>query len=139
MKSLIFISLFAVAAQGHAASTFTCFSKYYSSNAVDIRISGQVVNDEQIKNLKVLAPDEGLNYNIKLAEAVTGYNPRIYRGYNKYLLGKNPVGGIGLRGINILLPNNISKLLGRFDAYVSDSNADNSGSSGYFRVLCQGR
>ncbi len=133
---LMSIALLAVSGVSSASTKFTCFSRYYSANKADISVSGEAVSNDTIKNLQVISKEEGLDFNLPLKKAITNYKPRTYKGYNMYLLGKNPM-GVGFQSIDILLPNNIVELSGHFDAYVSDSNADSSGSSGHFRVLCQ--
>ncbi len=135
MKTVLFA--FAMLAAGSTfATNFRCFSKYYSANNFTISISGNVVSNSEVANLQVVDQGDGFNFNLPHSQADSNYKPKKYIGYNLYLLGRNP-SGTAFQSITMLLPNNLSSLNGRFDGYVSDSNADGSGSSGYFKVLCQ--
>jgi hypothetical protein len=126
-----------LAPSAHAAGTsFSCFSKYYTANQNEITISGEISDDDSVRNLKVDSEAYGIKINLKSASANENYTPRKYKGYQQFLLGKNPLGH-DFQSLDLLLPENLTKLNGKFDGYMSDANADGEGSDGYFRVLCK--
>ena len=126
-----------VCAEKPASSSFTCFSKYYTLNASRIDISGTVISNTEIGNLTVLSPDNALDSRYKNLTADLSYKPTSYKGFNRYAIANNHGDSSITGSLYILLPADIEGIRGAFVGYVSDANADSSGSSGYFEVLCK--
>jgi hypothetical protein len=138
MKTLpLIISLLLTGLLGQTsqAKSFKCFSKYYTANQFTIAFSADIASNTVIRNFKMVDQGDGFNFSLRGLKADPNYKPKKYVGYNLYSVGANP-GGVGYQSISMLLPINLTDLNGRFDAYVSDANADGEGSDGYFRALC---
>jgi hypothetical protein len=135
MKKSLLLPLLVFAASTSQAASFHCFSKYYTANEIVINIDGEVVADNQIANLVVDDPSDGLKSQQNLVEADPTYKPRVYKGYNLYPVPNNQ-GSQYQHGVTLLLPANLSQVQGRFTGFVSDALADGEGSNGYFTLLC---
>ena len=117
------------------ATDFSCFSKYYTSNKTTISLNGQAYADGEIKKFVMISKDNGINFSLPSIKADADYHGRTYADFNRYYVGENPA-GLGFQGLTVLFPKNVASLNGKFQAYVSDANADMSGSNGYYAVLC---
>ena len=120
----------------NAATPIKCFSKYYTENNVLIQLTAIAVSDTELKNFTLEVEDYDFFSKLKNLTNTSGYHPHKYKGFQRFVVPNN-LGDGANKTLSVLLPEKLMSVKGRFDAYVSDANADNSGSDGYYRVLCQ--
>jgi len=138
VKNILVLLVTLVSAQGFAASSFECYSQYYSANKESITVNADVSNDQQINHVSVKINGEEV-YNLANLTSNSAYKPRKYKGFEQFELGENPLIQYdhALKPLDLLLPANLTETTEGFVGYVSDDNADASGSNGYYEILCQ--
>lgn len=140
MKKTLALFLILASTQAFAATQFECYSRYYSDNKEEINVTGEVASATSVANVVVKVQGEEI-YNDSSLTADDTYKPRNYKDYQKFELGENPNVQYdhALKPVDMLLPTNIATLASGdgFVGFVSDDNADESGSHGYYKILCE--
>lgn len=139
MKTILSLSVLAclLSTSAHARS-FNCFSRYYTANQFTVEIAADAVTDTVLNNVRIKDTSDGISATYpQLKGAITRTTSAKYLNYVSYrLTDANPSGDAVARDLELRIPKNVMKKAGQFTAYLSDANADGSGSDGYFGLLC---
>lgn len=112
-------------------SVFRCYSKSYTAREATLVIAGTVVDDQKVRELEMKDDVIGLDYRLPAAVPASA-EKRAVPGYVSYAVGANPNPRAGAQPLEVLLPEKMTAVSGRFDAYVSNAEAD-----GYVKVGCR--